>query len=174
MTSPSPSPLLSGRSQQLFPALIGILVVVILAAFADVAVTASAAQSVGTQYQFQVVGLFLASIPQVAVALALIAAIGTLGGQRTAVRAASFTAVVLGALVIIAIPFFVLDLLQSRHLVARNALHGFTIAAVKAGGFAGWLALVLIWAGVRGIQASRRPEESEARGKGQGLVVGQD
>lgn len=174
MASMSPTPLLSGRSQLLFPALIAVLVVAIISAFADIVVTAMATQAVSAQYRFQVIGLLFASTPQIAVELALIAALGTLGGQRGAVRGAAIAAVLLGAMVIALVPFFTLDFLQSRRLVPQNNLKGFTLAGLKAEGFAGWFSLMMLWAGIRGVQASPRPDETEKRVQGQGLVVGQE
>ena len=37
-----------------------------------------------------------------------------------------------------------------------------------------WLLLTMLWLGVRGIQASPRPDETAKRLQGQGLVVGQE
>ncbi|HEY8061369.1 MAG TPA: hypothetical protein VID74_01165, partial [Gemmatimonadales bacterium] len=170
----SPTPLLSGRSQFLVSALIGILVLAIISAVADVAVTAMATQSVGALYRFQVFGLLLASVPQVAVELALIMAVGTFGGQRMAVRGTAVAALLLAAAVLVLLPFFGLDFLQSRRLVPQSNLKGFTLAGLKTGGLGGAIALMLLWAGWRGLQATPSLDEAEKRARGQGLVVGQE
>ncbi|HEY4099471.1 MAG TPA: hypothetical protein VGM20_01185 [Gemmatimonadales bacterium] len=167
------TPLLSTRAQGLLPALVTLLVVVMLSTFSDVGVTALATQSIGVQYRFQVVGLLLASAPQLAVVLVLIAWLATLSGQRLAVRGASIAAIVIGVLFLILIPFFGLDFLQSRRMIAESQLRGFTIAGLKTAGFAGLLALLFVWAGWRGIMASQRLDEGDSRQKGEGLVVGQ-
>lgn len=167
------TPLLSARAQSLFPALVSLLVVVILSTFSDVGVTALATPSIGVQYSFQVIGLLLASAPQVAVMLVLIAWLATLSGQRLAVRGAAIAALVIGAVFLILVPFFGLDFLQSRRMVSESQLKGFTLAGLKTVGFAAWLSLLFIWAGWRGILASQKADEGDSRQKGEGLVVGQ-
>jgi hypothetical protein len=174
MASTTAAPFLTSRSQLLFAALSSVLVVAIISAFTDVVLTAVAIQSSGAQYGFQVMGSFLASIPQVAVELAIIAALATLGGQRLAVRAVAIAAFALGTLVIVLVPFFALDFLQSRRLVLQSGLKGFTVAGEKTGAFAAWFAVMLLWLGWRAFQASRGVEETEKGMKGRGLVVGQE
>ena len=174
MTPTPTTSLLSTRSRLLIPGLIAVLVVALVSTLADVVVSALVSQAIGAQYRFQVLGLLLASIPQVAVDLALIAAIGTLAGQRAAVRGAAIAAVLLGGITILVAPFFALDFLQSRRLVPQNNLKGFTLAGLKAGGFGGFFALMMIWIGVRGVQASPRTADTDKRLDGRGLVVGQE
>jgi hypothetical protein len=174
MNSTPAVPPLTARNQMVIPALVGVLVVVILSILGDVAITAAATTAVGVQFRFQVVGLFFAGMPNAALVLAAVAGVATLSGHRVALRGSSFAALVIGVVVLILIPFFGLDLLETRRAVPRSNLAGFTLAAIKTGGFAGWLALMLLWAGWRGIQASRKAPESELRTKGQGLVVGQE
>ncbi|HEY4171461.1 MAG TPA: hypothetical protein VGM42_00420 [Rhodopila sp.] len=146
----------------------------IVSAIVDLVVSYMASQAVGVQYRFQVMGLLFASAIQFAVLLALIAAVGTLGGYRTAVRGAAIAAFAFGALLIILVPFYALDFLQSRRIVSQNNLKGFTLAGEKTGAFAGLIGLMLLWVGWRAFAASRRTDEKvEQRAKGQGLVVGQ-
>ena len=77
-------------------------------------------------------------------------------------------------MLIVLLPFYTLDFLQSRRMVPQNNLKGFTLAGMKTGAFAAWFAVMLLWAGWRAFQASRRSEETEKGMKGQGLVVGQE
>jgi chromate transport protein ChrA len=174
MAATQPTPLLSLRAQQLFPALIGVFTIGIVSSIADVLVSALGSNAVGIEFSFRLWGLFLALAPQVGMMLALIAAFGTLAGNRVAVRIASAVAVVIGvALLIILIPFG-LDFLQSRRMVPDAQMHGFTLAGVKTAAFGGLFGLILIWAGWLGVQASVKPDQGESRTKGQGLVVGQE
>jgi hypothetical protein len=173
MASTPAAPLLSGRSQLVFPAIIGILTVAILSAVSDLVVAALAIPAIGSQYGFQVMGLLFASASQFSVLLALIAAVGTLGGQRLAVRGAALAALAFGALLIVLVPFYTLDFLESRRMVTQSNLKGFTLAGVKTGAFAAWFAVLLLWAGLRALQGSRRGEDAE-KYKGHGLVVGQE
>ena len=96
-------------------------------------VTDLSSQAVGPQYRFQVMGLLFASASQFAVLLALIAAVGTLGGYRAAVRGAAVAAIGFGALLIVLLPFYALDFLQSRRMVNQNNLKGFTLAERRQG-----------------------------------------
>ena len=173
-TAPT-APLLSGRSQLLFPSIVGVLTVAILSSIVDLLVNDLSSQAVGPQFRFQVMGLLFASASQFAVLLALIAAVGTVGGYRAAVRGAALAAIGFGALLIVLLPFYALDFLQSRRMVNQNNLKGFTLAGEKTGAFAGLIALMLLWVGWRAFAASRRTEEKvEQRVKGRGLVVGQE
>jgi hypothetical protein len=174
MVSTPTAPLLSSRSQLLFPTIVGIFIVAILSAVVDLGVAALATPAVGPQFRFQVVGLLFASASQFTVLLALIAVVGTLGGPRLAVRGAALAALAFGGLLIVLLPFYALDFLQSRRMVPQNNLKGFTLAGMKTGAFAAWFAVMLLWAGWRAFQASRGTDETEKRMKGQGLVVGQE
>ncbi|HEY4320808.1 MAG TPA: hypothetical protein VGM77_06450 [Gemmatimonadales bacterium] len=174
MAASQPAPLLSLRAHQLFPAVIAVFSIGILSSIADVLVSALGSNAVGLEFNFRLLGLLLALAPQLGMMLAMIAAFGTLAGNRTAVRVASIAAIAIGvALLLILFPFG-LDFLQSRRMVPDLQMHGFTLAGVKTAAFGGLFGLILIWAGWLGVQASVKPDQTESRTKGQGLVVGQE
>jgi ABC-type uncharacterized transport system permease subunit len=173
MASNISAPLLTTRSQQLFPAVVSVLLLALVSAVADLAVSALGLQTSGVQYRFQVIGQFLALVPQTSVLLALIAGIAMLAGHRVAVRVAGFVALALAVLALVSTIPFGLDFLQSRRLVADAQLRGFTLAGEKTVGFAAWFGLLLLWGGWRAVQASVKPDASQVRARGEGLVVGQ-
>lgn len=174
MAASQPAPLLSLRALQLFPAVIAVFSIGILSSIADVLVSALGSNAVGLEFNFRLLGLLLALAPQVGMMLAMIAAFGTLAGNRTAVRIVSVFAMVVGVVLLLILFPFGLDFLQSRRMVPDAQMHGFTLAGVKTAAFGGLFGLLLLWAGWVGVQASVKPDQAESRTKGQGLVVGQE
>lgn len=172
-STPTATPLLSVRAEAVTSVLIGILAVAVLAPLSDVAVTALASSADAVRYRFQVVGLFYASVPQVATVLALLAAITIVTGRRMALRVTSIVALLLGLAVLLLMPFFGLDAIETRRAVANASVKGFTLGAIKTAGFAGLMALLGIWSGWLGIKASVTAKGGEPKSKGEGLVVGQ-
>lgn len=165
---------LSARAQALVPALVTILVVATLSPFADVILPRLPLQLGVVQTRFQVFGLVLAAGPQVAMLLAVIAAIALFGGYRVGVRIAAIIAMVVAAVFVILVPLFALDFMQVRRQVNQEMIKGFDMAAMKTGVMAFILALLLAWAAVLAFKASVKEETSGRKQKGGGLIVGQE
>jgi hypothetical protein len=126
------------------------------------------------QTRFQVFGLVLAAGPQVAMMLAVIAAIALFGGYRLGVRIAAIIAMVVAVVFVILVPLFALDFMQVRRQVNQEMIKGFDMAAMKTGVMAFILALLLAWAAVLAFKASVKEETSGRKQKGGGLIVGQE
>ncbi|MES2304375.1 MAG: hypothetical protein V4558_02670 [Gemmatimonadota bacterium] len=164
---------LSARAQALIPALVTILVVAALSPFADVILPRMPLQLGEVQPRFQIYGLLLAAGPQVAMLLAVIAAIALFGGYRIGVRIAALFALVMAVLFAFLVPFFALDFLQVRRQVNQEMIKGFDMASMKTGAMGFLLALLLAWAGWLALKASVKEEGSGRKQKGDGLIVGQ-
>ncbi len=163
---------LSARAQAVITAVLVVLLVVTLSPIADVLVPALPVATGEVRWRFQVFGTLLAALPQLALLLAAIAAVGILAGHRRAVRGAAMAALVLAVVALVLLPFFALDFLEMRRLVPLDRKGTFDMATMKTGLFGGFFVLVLGHLGWMGWQASVK-EAANERKEGQGLVVGQ-
>ncbi|MEO5800154.1 MAG: hypothetical protein ABIZ70_15100 [Gemmatimonadales bacterium] len=165
---------LSARAQTLIPALVTILVVAALSPIGDVILPRMPLQLSEVQPRFQIFGLLLAAGPQVAMLLAVIAAIALFGGYRIGVRIAAIFALVMAVVYVPLVMLFALDFLQVRRQVNQEMIKGFDIAAMKTGATGFLLALLLAWAGWLALKASVKDETTGRKQKGDGLIVGQE
>ena len=79
----------------------------------------------------------------------------------------------LGAVLVITLPFFALDFLSVRHLQRQDVMAAFTREGLRLGAAGGLLALGSMWAGLRGIAVSKRDPNTEETSVGHGLIVAQ-
>lgn len=169
----SSTPMLSLRAHTVISAALAVLVVVALSPLADVLVPALPVSTGEVRWRFQVFGTMLAALPQLALLLAAITAVGIFGGRRVAVRGAAIAALLLALVAALLLVPFALDFLDMRRLVPVDRKNNFDMAAMKTGAFGGLFALVLAYLGWKGIQGSVKEKTTE-RKQGQGLVVGQE
>jgi hypothetical protein len=166
------SSLFSQRVQALFPVLIAIVVVVGFSLFGDLLVGMLPMRAGDVQWRFVVFGGILGLSPQVAMLLLIANGIAILGGIRGALRGASVVAFVMAGLLIVLLPFFLLDFLTFRRMIPEANKHRTDMTTLKTALFGGWFALMFIWIGIRGWQVGKK-EEQVKRAEGEGLVVGQ-
>jgi amino acid transporter len=169
----SSTPLLSVRANTVISAALAVLTVVTLSPLADVLVPALPVATGEVRWRLQVFGTMLAALPQLALLLAAITAVGIFGGNRMAVRASAVAALMLAVIAALLLVPFALDFLDMRRLVPLDRKGNFDMAAMKTGFFGGLFALVLTYMGWRGLQGSVKEKTTE-RKQGQGLVVGQE
>lgn len=164
--------MLSARAQSVVTAVLFVLVVVALSPLADVVVPALPLATGEVRWRFQTYGTLLAALPQLALLLAAISAVGIITGSRQAVRGAAIAAIFLAVVALVLLPFFALDFLEMRRLVTLDRKHTFDMATMKTGLFGGFFVLALGYLGWMGWPASVN-EKSTERKQGEGLVVGQ-
>lgn len=167
----SPTISLSARAQTTIFAVLVVWTVVTLSPIADALVPALPMATGEVRWRFQVFGTVLAALPQLALLLAAITAVGTLSGYRAAVRGAAVAALLLAVFALILLPFFGLDFIEMRRVVALDRKQTFDIAAMKTGAFGILLVPALAYLGWMGFLSS--PSERRTPRK-KGLVVGQD
>jgi hypothetical protein len=115
----------------------------------------------------------LASGTQISLFVALFMVVGSLADHRVTVRVAGVAAVVFGALYLVIIPFFALDFVVARRLIAVNVRHGFDVQTAKTVAYVGVLSIALLWCGIRAIRSTPKSDSGKPREVGEGLVVGQ-
>lgn len=172
MTSPNPT--VSSRAQSIAPALVVLLSLVALSAVVDMVLMNLPLQMDDPRWRFAAFGRLLTSAPQFTLLLAVISAIGLLGGERRPVRTSAAIMIVLGAVVVLLAPFLGLDWLTVRRQVNVDARRNFDLTAAKTLVFGLLMVPFLIWAGIRGLKATAMPKGADRqKEKGEGLIVGQ-
>jgi hypothetical protein len=166
------SSLFSQRVQALFPLLIAVVAVVGISLLGDLTVGMLPVRAGDVQWRFVVFGGVLGLLPQVAILLLIADGIAILGGIRGALRGASLIALIMAGLVIVLLPFFLLDFLTFRRMIPEANKHRTDMTTLKTALFGGWFALMFIWLGIRGWQVGKK-EEQVKRAEGEGLIVGQ-
>jgi hypothetical protein len=164
--------LLTARTQNLISVLLTALALVAVFPVLDLLAARWPFHLAEAPWRYQVfVGVF-SFAPWLLMVLCLIAAIGTLGGNRPAVRGAAVALVALAIAFVLMIPSFSLDLLTVRRLMPQDVKRMADTAAVKNVLYGALLVLVSGLAGLRAWKWSA-PAEKTRRDKGDGLVVGQ-
>ncbi len=168
-----PSFPISSKFRDLLPLALGLLVVVSLSSVIDLLVASTSPSFGDVRWRFQLMQMLLAGGPQITLFVALFMIVGTLADHRLAVRAAAVAGVLFGVLYLVVLPFFGLDFVVARRLIAVNVRHGFDVQTAKTGAYVGILAVGLLWSGIRGIRSTPKPDAGKPREQGEGLVVGQ-
>ncbi len=171
----SPSSLTStARTGMYLPAIITVLIAIFVIGFLALASGSLPLQVSDARWRFTVMSVFLGGSPQMAFMLMVIALAALFGNHFGLARWVAFATIAFGILLIVLIPFYGLDLITVRKLQRINELahltrEGFRIIAVTGG-----LALLLIWAGRRGIAATKPVVAATRRTRGDGLIVAQE
>ena len=166
---PNPSERL--RVETLAPALIAVLAVVILQPFAVTFTQTWPADPGDPTWRVRVLSVLLGAVPQIAMELALIAAVGLFAHRYRAVRVASMLALLLAILTVPALILNWLDMLQVRRLVPLERVRAFDLNALQTSGLALLTVPLLVWMSVRGFQAGTKTPEP---GIGDVIVIGKD
>lgn len=169
----SSSTILSSKLRDLLPPALGLLVLVWASSVVDMMVASVPFHTDDIRWRYQLMQLVLMSGTQMGLFVALFMLVGTLADHRLTVRLAAVAAVVFGVLYLIIIPFFALDFVVARRLIAVNARSGFDIQTAKIVAYVGVLSIGLLWCGYRGIRSTPKPDQDRKRELGEGLVVGQ-
>ena len=146
------------RVETLAPAMVTVLVLAALQPLAVIVATILPLRFDDISWRFQVFALFVGASPQIAVELAILAAIGLFGEQYRAVRGAAVGALVLGATLVPVLLFEILDYLEVRHLVPADRVRGFDLTTLQAIAVGAAFVPLLLWLGRRGL--GRRCEKS--------------
>src|SRR3989304_3724517 len=162
----------NSRLRDLLPAAFWLLVLVSVSSIIDVLVAGMSSNFGDIRWRYQLMQLVLTGGTQIGLVVALFMLLGTLADQRVTVRAAGGAAGVFGALYLVIIPFFALDFVVARRLIAVNVRHGFDVQTAKTAAYVGVLAVALLWSGIRAIRITPKPDAMRPREVGEGLVVG--
>lgn len=163
----------SSKLRDLLPPALGLLVLVSISSIVDVLVLSASPNFGDIRWRYQLMQLVLNGGTQITLFVALFMVLGSLADHRATVRVAAVAAVVFGALYLVIIPFFALDFVVARRLIAVNVRHGFDVQTAKTVAYVGVLSIALLWCGVLGIRRTPKPDASKPREAGEGLVVGQ-
>lgn len=169
MENSAPSSL---RAHQLASAMLGVLSIIGLSLVADILTTALPLRTGDVAWRFQVEALVLNTVPQWALILMVVLAVGLHGERLGALKAGAIVCLVLAGILALLLPFFALDFLTVRHLQTQSRLPTFQRVGIKVAGIAALLVPALVWAGVRGLAASRDGRRTEWPA-GPGLMIGQ-
>ncbi|MGH7522804.1 MAG: hypothetical protein ACREK8_00670 [Gemmatimonadales bacterium] len=159
------------RVRVLFPVLIAIVAVVGLSLAGDLLLVILPIRGGDVQWRFLVLGTFLGLAPQLAILLVVAMGVAIVGAMHGVIRVTAAMAFVLAIVVIVMMPFFLLDFLTMRRMVNEANKQRTDLTTLKTALFGGWIALMFLWVGIRGWQAGRRDEVAQ-RVQGEGLVVG--
>lgn len=168
------SPLLPAKIQGLLPALVVFMVVVAVSALVDLSITVLPLRFGEVSWRFYSAGLMMATAPQVATILVLIATVAIMGGLRGTLRGVAIAAIIIGVVFLVALLPFGLDMLQMRRLQSEASRGHWTSAATKTAILAGILGIMFIWFGIKSIAASPRTDFAPPREEGRDLVVGRE
>lgn len=163
----------SASALALVPGVVVLLAILVLSAIGDVLVATMPFAFDEAQWRFRAFGSVLAQAPQLTLIVLVFLLAGVVGIYRPALRIGALLGMVLAVLFVILVPFFALDFLQLRRMVAVAARDRYDLAAMKTAAMAAVFAPFLFWMGWRAWVAARNPKDSARREKGDGLVVGQ-
>lgn len=169
MKSSAPS---SEPAYLLAPAMLGVLSIIGLSLVADILTTALPLRTGDVAWRFQIEALVLNTAPQWALILMVVLAVGVFGERFGALKPGAIGCLVLAVLLAVLLPFFALDFLTVRHLQTQSLLPAFQRVGIKVSAIAVLLVPGLLWAGVRGLAASRYGHRTEKSGDS-GLLIGQ-
>jgi hypothetical protein len=173
MTSPRPST--GSRTLALMPPLVAVLTLVAASVLVDIMVVRWPLRMGDVQWRYQTFNLVLSAGPQLSLVLAIIAIVGVIGGFRAAVSWAGIAAAIVGILLLLLTPLFLLDVLQLRRQVPIDSKLTFGLVAMKTAGFSILFAVVDLWTAQRAVSLARRSKEDGERGAlGRGVLVAQD
>jgi hypothetical protein len=116
------------------------------------------------QWRFGAVGLIFNTVllpPLVGLALIMFAAVQL--DHRRVARTVSILALVVAAVLVLLLPFFLLDFLQLRKLVNPQALRAFDLTSLKATLTGLVMLCVAIALGISGLRATRLPKLAPAK-----------
>jgi hypothetical protein len=159
------------RADLLAPAMLAVLSISGLSLAAEILTTSLPLRIGEATWRFQLEGLVLNAAPQWALILVLVLGIGLYGDRIGVVKAGAIVCLLLAVTLVVLLPFFVLDFLTVRQLQPQSRLPGFQRVGLKVTGIAALLVPPLVWAGVRGLAASRNVLLTEPT-TGPGLVIG--
>jgi hypothetical protein len=160
----------AARADKLIPAATALLVALCVAAVCRLALGAWPFAISETRWRFETADLLLATAPQLALLLTVIAVAGVYSGRYQTVRRASLALLGLAGLLTLAVPVFAHDFLAIRRIQGVATIEAFTSDGTRLGVTAALAVPFMIWAGIRGWAAGRPDPESEP---GNGLIVGQ-
>ena len=163
----------SSKLRDLLPPALGLLVLVSVSSIIDMLMAGLSPNFGDIRWRFQLLQLVLTGGTQIGLFVALFMLIGTLADHRVTARVAGIAAVVFGALYLAIIPFFALDFVVARRLIAVSARHVFDLQTAKTVGYVAVLAIALLWCGIRAIRSTPKADAGKPRELGEGLVVGQ-
>jgi hypothetical protein len=166
---PNPSERL--RVETLAPALIGVLAVVALQPFAVIFTQTWPVDLGDPTWRLRVLSLLLGALPQIAMELALIAAVGLFSHRYRAVRIAAMLGLLLAILTVPALILNWLDMLQVRRMVAFERVRAFDLNALETSAIALLTIVFLFWMSVCGFKAGKKTPEP---GLGDVIVIGKD
>ena len=164
---------LSERQRGVLGALYPLLFVLVLLPFADVLLAGTPTRMAEPGWRFGVVGVLLASLPSLAVAITLLAGLTTLLGHHRAQLAVGVVAVLMAIIAGLASLSFGLDALEVRRLVRADAKPGFDDSAFRAMITVALVAPTLLWIGIRAIGAARAAAKATDTDGPAPLLVGQ-
>jgi hypothetical protein len=118
--------------------------------------------------------MLVSDMPHIIMVFGIIAVIGLLSGNRTAVRVSAIVFGVTAVIVVLVTPLFVLDFFQYKRFVAQRDVTAYKMVALKTLAIAIGSVVLSAWLTLRAWQASEAEGgASSRRKKGEGLVVGQ-
>ena len=170
MTQPAMT--VSARLQALIFPIMVLLGILVLSGLADVAMGSLPLSFGEVQWRWRMLGGLIATGLAQSPMLAIIAGLGVLANHRQAVRISSGAILLLGIIMILAVLMFPLDYITVRRLFPVGQVHTYDLSAAKGLGFGVIVALVDLWLGWRGLQASKRKDTTAKRDVGDGLIVG--
>ena len=137
------------------PAMLAVLSISGLSLAAEILTTALPLRTGDVTWRFQLEGLVLNAAPQWALILVLVLGIGLSSDRIGVVKAGAIVCLLLAGILAVLLPLFALDFLTVRQLQTQSRLPAFQRVGIKVTGIAGLLVPALVWAGVRGLVASR-------------------
>lgn len=164
----------AARTQLLTPAVLGVLVLALLISISALVPGWWPVNVSDPQWRYQALATFLRSAPQFAFLLVVIAYAAVYGGQYTIVRRAGIAMLAGAAVLLLALPLFALDFMKIRRGQPSETIARFTLEGMRLAATSGALALMLFWAGRRGLAAAENDRGPRRRMAGEGLIVGQD
>ena len=164
---------LSSRTDKLISVALVVLVVMGVSPLFDMLVLRTPLRFGEAPWRYQTFLMLLSNGPQLLILLALLLALATFAGKRSAVRAVAVAAFVFAIVYVVTVPLFGLDFLTIRRLVAQAAKRSVDLMALKTIVYGGIEVLAAAWLGAHAWGSSARSEEAVRREQGHGLVVGQ-
>jgi hypothetical protein len=167
-------PTINPKLRDLLPLVLGLLLLVSLSSATDMLIAMFPMDFGDIRWRYSLLSTILTSATQTGLFIALFMAIGALSDRRMVVRVAALVAIAFGAIYLITLPFFGLDFVVARRLIAVNARHNFDMQWVKTTGYVAVLSIALLWCGIKGFRGTPNLHVAgKPREAGEGLIVGQ-
>ena len=146
----------TSRINTFLPAIFGVLVVVFVTHFAGIVVRTVPMQPGDPRWRLASGAVLLGATPETVFILMGMAMAALMGGYFAAARWTAIASLIFGGFLLALLPFFALDFLSQRRLQRMDVLPVFTRDGLHLVAVSGLLGLSLVWAGMRGIRATRQ------------------